>query len=111
MTPSRGYRGSVDAEHVKPPKTKNKPNPPAIEVIEDVRHEVNRAIVKHGWELTPLNPSRTDQENFVVLVEEVGEVARAMTYDESDDIMLYQELIQVAAMAMAWATARYATVP
>jgi hypothetical protein len=73
------------------------------EVYEEVVHELNKAINKHGWENTPLNPEMIHETKLVILVEEVGEVARAITYDEGNDQNLYYELIQVAAMAMAWA--------
>ena len=73
--------------------------------IAAVHAEIIRAQVKHGWRNTPLNPERTDEANLPVLVEEVGEVAKAMTYDNSDSDLLVKELIQVAAMALAWAQA------
>jgi len=37
-----------------------------------------------------------------VLVEEVGEVARDLEEDEEDDLELRIELVQVAAVAVAW---------
>ena len=71
------------------------------DTIAALQGEMNRAIRKHGVENTPLR--QTDHINLAVLVEEVGEVARAMTYDEGSDASLYDELIQVAAMALAFA--------
>ena len=71
------------------------------DTIAVLQAEMNRAIRKHGIENTPLR--QTDHVNLAVLVEEVGEVARAMTYDEGSDASLYDELIQVAAMALAFA--------
>ena len=68
--------------------------------------EIMRAIAKHGWQQTPLNPDMSENEKLIILVEEIGEVARAMTYDEGDPDKLTKELIQVAAMALAWAEAR-----
>jgi hypothetical protein len=64
-------------------------------------HRIN-AEVKHGTNNTPRSKEMTDPERLVVLVEEVGEVARAITYDEGDKDALVGELLQVAAMAMAW---------
>ena len=72
-------------------------------VEEDVQIEIRRAIAKHGPARTPLSVTMADSEKLVILVEEVGEVARAITYDEADPRALYNELIQVAAMAMTWA--------
>ena len=71
------------------------------DTIAVLQAEMNRAIRKHGIENTPLR--QTDHFNLAVLVEEVGEVARAMTYDEGSDASLYDELVQVAAMALAFA--------
>lgn len=63
------------------------------------------AIAKHGWHQTPLNPNRSDVDNLPILVEEIGEVARAMTYDEGSNDALVKELLQTAAMALSWAEA------
>lgn len=71
--------------------------------MHDVHREMGRAIVKHTWQRTPLNPDMGPCIKLVVLVEEVGEVARAMTYDNGDETGLYNELIQTATMALAWA--------
>lgn len=60
------------------------------------------AYAKHKGQ-TPRSHGVGDHQSLVVLVEEVGEVARAMTYDEGDVDKLYAELIQVATMAAAWA--------
>lgn len=69
---------------------------------EDLRAEMARAIEKHGKQQTPINSQMNDREKLVILVEEVGEVARAMTYDEGDAAELKAELLQVAAMAGMW---------
>ena len=58
------------------------------------------AFTKHKGH-TPSDPYMTDAERLIILVEEIGEVARAMTYDEGDRLNLVNELIQVAAMAAA----------
>lgn len=68
------------------------------------REEILRAIRKHGIRRTPLSTDPTDAAmKLAVLVEEVGEVASALTYDRGDRENLKAELIQVAAMALAWA--------
>lgn len=66
----------------------------------DVADERARSIEKHGPHaqdnLTPGDPNL-----FYNLAEEFGEVAHALTYD-GDPILLRKELIQTAAMALAW---------
>jgi hypothetical protein len=64
--------------------------------------EMERAIAKHGVLQTPVNPKMFDEAKLVILVEELGEVARAMTYDEGDRDQLKKELLQVSAMAGMW---------
>ena len=61
------------------------------------------AIAKHGENRTPLNPHMLNPDKLVILAEEFGEVARACTYDEGDHDALIKELVQTAAMALAWA--------
>lgn len=68
--------------------------------INALQAEMNRAIHKHGVEQTPL--CEDDGASLAILVEELGEVARAMTYDEGDREKLAAELLQCAAMALAW---------
>jgi NTP pyrophosphatase (non-canonical NTP hydrolase) len=46
------------------------------------------------------HPDTPDQQRLTVLVEEVGEVARAILQDQPDE--LRAELVQVAAVAAAW---------
>lgn len=65
--------------------------------------ELVRACNKHGVHRTPLNSRMSNRSKLVILIEEVGEVARAMTYDEFDASKLYSELIEVSAMSAAWA--------
>ncbi len=66
--------------------------------------EVRRATDKHGFDQTPANPKMNPMEKAVILFEEVGEVARATTYDGSNKDNLKEELIQVAAMALMFAS-------
>lgn len=70
--------------------------------IAAIQAEALAAAAKHGADNTPLGTRLTREEKLVVLVEEVGEVARALTYDQ-DDSGLVKELIQVTAMAATWA--------
>lgn len=64
--------------------------------------EYVRAHIKHSGH-TPKSIHMSDGERLTVLVEEIGEVARAITYDNADLDNLIKELIQVAAMSGAWA--------
>lgn len=64
--------------------------------------EYIRAHVKHSGR-TPKSPDMTDGERLAILGEEFGEVCRALTYDEGDKDNLVKELIQLSAMAAAWA--------
>lgn len=73
------------------------------DIWDEVKHERERAHAKHGDKsMEALAP--TDYARLVILVEEVGEVAHALTYD-GDLANLRAELIQVSAMAGAWADA------
>lgn len=74
----------------------------ATEIHERIDAEFGRAHRKHVGK-TPRSHAVGDAASLVVLVEEVGEVARAMTYDEGNLDNLAEELIQVATMAAAWA--------
>lgn len=72
-------------------------------VLNLIEAEYTRAHVKHSGH-TPMSPRMSDGERLAILVEEVGEVARAMTYDNGGDPEhLRDELIQVATMAAAHA--------
>lgn len=67
-----------------------------------LREEIDRAIAKHGFEQTPLNPGMFPSQKLIICVEEVGEVARAMTYDEGSQEKLKKEVLQAAAMYYSW---------
>ena len=61
-----------------------------------IQAEATRAHLKHGEQYS-------SGERLAILVEEVGEVAHELTYDQSGDRdKLVRELIQVAAMAASW---------
>ncbi len=67
-----------------------------------VRAESIRAHVKHG-DQSLLNPSMPAVLKLAALVEECGEVGRALTYDNGGDRdHLVKELIQVASVALSW---------
>ncbi|UOQ93391.1 MazG-like family protein [Halobacillus shinanisalinarum] len=74
--------------------------PATIEVLDDIRRERIRQEKKWGKQ-------RHDYPFWLtILTEEVGEVAQAMqqgsvAYKQSDSDDLYEELIQVAAVATA----------
>lgn len=69
--------------------------------VKQVVAEIQRAHDKHGPE-SMASPRLQQGTRLAILVEEVGEVARAMTYDEGDEANLREELVQVAAMALSW---------
>lgn len=74
--------------------------------IERLRQEDLRRAGKFPY--TCASPETPDAYKLAVLVEEVGEVAKAMLVDHGDegaDGILRDELIEVAAVATAWAEA------
>ena len=74
-------------------------------VLDAVRAEYDRAHTKHDGN-TPANPAMSDHDRAAILLEEVGEVARALTPDAHTPVghagELTSELIQTATMAAAW---------
>jgi hypothetical protein len=76
--------------------------------VEDIiREERERQVAKFESSNIPIdcaNPLAPGQVKLGVLVEEVGEVAKALIED-SPSIDLFHEIIQVAAVAHAWAEA------
>lgn len=70
--------------------------------FEDLQSEIQRAIEKHGKGQTPLNIRMSVGEKLAILMEELGEVARATTYDNQSLGNLTSELLQLATMATAW---------
>lgn len=70
--------------------------------VHALQAEMISAVAKHGWAQTPLNPEMSDERKLVILVEEIGEVARAMTYDNGSKDKLIHELLQTCAMALSW---------
>jgi NTP pyrophosphatase (non-canonical NTP hydrolase) len=77
-------------------------------VIADVTAEYDRAKAKHG-ENTLDGPRSNDLLRLAALVEEVGEVAHELTYDQEGNpeeraARLRAELIDVANVAVTWAS-------
>ena len=71
--------------------------------LEAIQAEATRAHHKHG-EYSMLGTRYSSGDRLAILVEEVGEVAHELTYDQGgrrDELV--KELIQVAAMAATWA--------
>lgn len=72
-------------------------------IFDQISAERLRAIAKHGYSHTPEWAGMPDTGKLIILAEEFGEVARAMTYDEGCKAKLKAELIQVATMSAMWA--------
>lgn len=76
----------------------------SIQTLDALIREAERAHLKHkdhGGSL--LDPGMPTLERLAALVEETGEVARALTYDNRKGIdHLMTELIQVANVAATW---------
>jgi hypothetical protein len=70
--------------------------------LQAIQAEAARAHVLHG-ENSMSGAGHTPHARLAILVEEVGEVAHELTYDQGDRDNLVRELIQVAAMAASWA--------
>lgn len=71
--------------------------------LKAVQAESARAHAKHG-ERSLLGDALTTTERLAALIEEVGEVARLLTYDNAQGRdELVKELLQVASVAASWA--------
>lgn len=70
----------------------------------DVHRERIRAHLKHGANGNSREDATWDNPEWLpILMEEVGEVAHELTYDAvNPKANLRKELVQVAAMAIAW---------
>lgn len=74
------------------------------DVLAAVAAERHRQHTQHG-DNTPDSPRLDDLHRLAILTEEVGEVARLLTPDHwssNRDESLFAELVQVAAVALAW---------
>lgn len=83
-------------------------------VLRDLLERYDRAIQKHGpYSLD--GDEIDDMERLAALMEEVGEVARHLTYDHKNapdmEQNLYSELLDVANVAITWASVLYRPVP
>lgn len=80
-------------------------------VLDDLIAEYNRAKAKHG-DNTLDGSASNDLKRLAALVEETGEVAELLTYDAGQHfhgdvdhaVQLRKELIQVANVALTWAS-------
>jgi hypothetical protein len=69
---------------------------------DEVHRERIRAHEKHGAKGNSREQADWhDKEWLPILMEEVGEAAHCLTYD-ANPVELREELVQVAAMAIAW---------
>src|ERR1035441_490252 len=67
-----------------------------------IQAEATRAHLRHG-ENSMMGTRYSSGDRLAILVEEVGEVAHELTYDQdADRDKLVKELIQVSAMAATW---------
>ena len=70
--------------------------------LDAIQLEATEAHAQHG-DRSMLGEGYTPHERLAILMEEVGEVAHELTYDQDGDRdKLVKELIQVAAMAATW---------
>lgn len=72
-----------------------------LDRVDDERERQENLKQEGAFADTCASPTMLPAMKLVVLTEEVGEVARALL--EGDDAKLWEELIQVAAVAVAWA--------
>lgn len=81
--------------------------PEDYDVISNALEEYSRAAQKHPG-MTLECDGHTDETRLFALVEEIGEVAACLTYDNDAETGhnsdLESEVIQVIALALAWAT-------
>lgn len=81
--------------------------PEEADVLTLAREEYTRAAKKHHG-MTLECDGHTDETRLFALVEEIGEVAACLTYDNEAETGhgsdLESEVIQVIALALAWAT-------
>jgi len=81
--------------------------PPGRDIAKEAVDEYLRAADKHPG-MTLECEGHTDATRLYALVEEIGEVAAALTYDNDvetgHNAHLEEEAIQVVALALAWAT-------
>lgn len=64
------------------------------------RTDVMAAILAERYRQNKLHPHNTLEDMLAVLIEEVGEVGRAVQHQ--DQVNLEEELVQVAAVCVRW---------
>ncbi|MGH3571185.1 MAG: hypothetical protein ACRDUW_05050 [Pseudonocardiaceae bacterium] len=74
--------------------------------MDDERDRHATLIAQRHWHACE-NPETSNETRLAVLVEEVGEVARAINDDVTDDHLM-TELVQVGAVVVAWLEGLYA---
>lgn len=72
-------------------------------IVGDVMIERWRQEELHGADKSCANPAKDNYSKLAILTEEVGEVARDLLDGPTDN--LRTELVQVAAVAVAWVEA------
>lgn len=75
-----------------------------LELAAEMVNEAKRSVLKHGLDRICSSPVLTNAEKFIILAEEIGEVATAMTYDRGSVEDLYKELLQVHTISGLWLT-------
>ena len=73
-------------------------------IINEIRAERQHSIDKHGKNSMEYLKG-SDPAWLAILVEEIGETAKALTYDNKDNENLRDELIDVLAVASSWVEA------
>lgn len=102
--PSEPLPPSVE-EDVQPqsPPLRVRPLVDVDAVVLELAAELVSAEAKHGEQSINHLPASSHRW-MAILAEEVGEVAHALTYDvKASPVELRRELVQVAAVALAWA--------
>lgn len=75
------------------------------DAFERMKAEYDRAVEKHGTDKVLTSTTMPDDMKLFALVEEIGEVARCLTYDKEHAGDLIEEAVQVGGLALAWAYA------
>ena len=68
--------------------------------IDALKNERLRQEKLWGPDFSNASTTKDDYEKLAVLVEEVGEIAKALMENDRDN--LFEELVQVAAVSVAW---------
>lgn len=71
--------------------------------FERMAAEYERAITKHGVDKVLTSPTMGDDLKFFAVTEEIGEVARCLTYDQEHAGEFVEEVVQLGGLCLAWA--------